>query len=107
MKTLSSSTAFLISFLFLLSSGPLWAQGEGEVVNGDFETGTCTPPWTLTGGNLFTQVVEWEITPGDLSYCLKRRPGAPEDGGIEQSVYLVGGIPYVFSADVAALWSGC
>jgi hypothetical protein len=106
-KTLSSSTTILISVLLLMSSGSLWAQGEGAVVNGDFETGACAPPWILTGGNQYTQVVEWEITPGDLSYCLKRRPGAPEDGGIEQTIYLMEGIPYVFSADVAALWSGC
>jgi len=87
--------------LLFLGSGPLWAQGA--VFNGDFETGSYSPMWILTGGNTYTQLVVWDSTPGVKSHCLKRQPGPPSsNGGIEQDVALVGGIQYVFSADIAA-----
>jgi hypothetical protein len=86
--------------LFLCSS-PLAAQ---EVVfNGDFELGTYSPTWTLTGGNTYTQIAYFQTKLGQNSLCLKRRPGPPSsNGGIEQNVHLIGGVMYVFTADIAS-----
>ena len=98
----------LCLFLFIctaafvvLSTIPLRAQ---EVVfNGDFETESYSPMWTLTGGNLHTEIAVFQTVLGQNSNCLKRRPGTPDDnGGIQQQVHLFAGITYKFSANIAA-----
>lgn len=87
--------------LVLLLSGPLWAQSP--VINGDFETGAYTPKWTLTGGNTYTTMAKFNLPYGHNTWCLKRRPGSPSsNGGFEQQVFLVEGISYLFTADIAA-----
>ena len=87
--------------LLFLSASPVLAQGA--VYNGDFETGTLAPGWTLVGGNTYTQLVLFETKPGNKSYGLKRRPGPPSNnGGIEQTIHLVGGVTYVFEADIVS-----
>jgi len=100
-RILSGAALATAAFLFL-ASGPAWGQSEGAVLNGDFETGAYAPQWTLTGGNSHTQIVKWATSAEETSWCLKRRPGNPENGGIQQNVYLMAGITYIFSADVAA-----
>jgi hypothetical protein len=87
--------------LLFLGSSPIWAQGA--VINGDFETGSLTPIWTPSGGTTNTEIVLFETKAGWLSHCLRREIGpAAYNGGIEQKVFLVGGVPYIFSADIAA-----
>ena len=90
----------IVALLFICS-GTAWAQGA--VVNGDFETGSLTPIWTPTGGTTNTEIVLWATKAGWLSHCLRREIGpAAYNGGIEQKVFLVGGVPYIFTADIAA-----
>ena len=89
-----------VAVLFLCSS-PLAAQEM--VFNGDFELGTYSPMWTLTGGNAYTKIAYFQTKLGLNSLCLKRQPGTPSsNGGIEQSVHLIGGVMYVFKADIAS-----
>jgi len=106
MKIVSLPAALGAIALLFFCSGPLFAQGA--VFNGDFEIGSYSPMWTLTGNNVNTEVVIWETKPGNLSYSLKRRPGSPNgNGGFEQSVALQGGVKYVFSADVTSRFGPC
>jgi hypothetical protein len=36
-------------------------------------------------------------------YCVRKYPGSPSNNGaLEQDVHLLGGVTYVFSADIAA-----
>ena len=93
--------ASLGAAVLFLCSGPLPAQET--VFNGDFQLGNYTPPWTLTGGNAYTQVTYFQTKLGVNSLSLKRRPGPPNsNGGITQDLYLIGGVMYVFTADIAA-----
>ncbi len=92
---------FGIIALLFLCGGALFAQGA--VFNGDFETGSYAPMWTLTGGNANTVLALFESKVGFKSWCLKRMTGTPSNnGGFEQTVHLVGGVTYVFSADIVA-----
>ncbi|MFH2001510.1 MAG: hypothetical protein ABIK28_17640, partial [Planctomycetota bacterium] len=70
--------------------------------NGDFETGAYSHGWTLFGGNTGTTIATFGTGVGDPSYCLKRMPGSPNNGGIEQEVHLIGGETYNFYANIAA-----
>ena len=90
----------IVALLFLCSGT---AGAQGAVLNGDFETGSLTPIWTPTGGITNTEIVVWATKAGWPSLCLRREVGPSSyNGGIAQKVFLVGGVPYVFSADIAA-----
>ena len=100
MKKLFLLASLGVAVLFLCS-GPVSAQNA--VFNGDFQIGNYTPPWTLTGGNAYTQTAYFQTKLGVNSLSLKRRPGPPNsNGGIEQDIHLIGGVMYVFKADIAA-----
>jgi hypothetical protein len=98
----------LCVFLFLSTvvlATPLTAQEI--VINGDFETESYSPMWTLFGGNKHTEIATFETVLGQNSTCLMRRPGSPDDnGGITQQVHLFGGMTYKFSANIAAAECG-
>ncbi len=86
-------------------AGSLYAQNVA--FNGDFETGSYSPMWTLTGGNQQTLIAKFQVKIGDYSYCLKRRPGKYNDnGGFEQEVHLFEGVLYQFKADIASMEAG-
>jgi len=79
------------------------AAAQSSAFNGDFETGSYTHGWTLFGGNTNTITAMFQTKVNESSLCLKRRPGPPSDnGGIEQEVHLIGGVNYLFTANVAA-----
>ena len=101
MTKLLAMASLVVALIAFSASGVLNAQ---EIVfNGDFETKSYTPFWTLNGGNVHTELDWFQTVLYQTSFCLKRMPGPPDDnGGIEQSVYLVQGISYVFNADIAA-----
>lgn len=91
--------------LFFVCTGSLSAQET--VFNGDLETKAYSPMWTLTGGNAHTTVVNYPTVAGIYSYCVRRMPGLPNDnGGIEQQVHLMGGVTYLFNANIAATEAG-
>lgn len=101
MKKLSLLTCFGVAAILLVFSGD--AAAQNAVFNGDFETGSYSPMWTLTGGNTYTQIAYFDTVKGQTSLCLKRRPGPPSsNGAIEQGVYLVKGMLYVFRSNVAS-----
>lgn len=103
MKTMFLPILIGVAVVILIS--PCELRGQGAVLNGDFETQDYTPLWTLTGGNTFIQVVHEESTAGNDSWCIKRTPGTPSNnGGIQQSVHLIGGVTYVFDADIVSKW---
>lgn len=82
-------------------------KAQETVFNGDFETASHSPMWTLLGGNDHTMIATFETVVGKKSLCLKRRPGKPNDNGaIEQEVYLIKDLTYQFHADIAAIESG-
>ena len=92
---------FSVALLIFLFSPAATAQEM--VYNGDFATGSYNDGWTLFGGNQYTQMAVFQVTYGDTSWCLKRRPGPPNsNGGIETTVGLLGGVTYSFSANIAA-----
>ena len=102
MKKGMFGAGLLALLLVVLSPGE--ALGQNVVPNGDLELQSLGP-WSTTGSTFGTYVVLYDTNGnGKLSYCYKRRPGYSPlgggDGGIEQTVNLVGGVTYVFSADV-------
>ncbi len=99
-RTFRFAALGVVGLLFLFS-GSLWAQGA--VINGDFETNSLAPMWSLTGGTENIELLLNSTKPGLPSICLRRELGpSTYDGGIEQMVYLMGGVTYIFSADIAA-----
>ena len=101
MRTKIRLASLGVAALLFLCSGPLWAQNMS--FNGDFEVGSIAPSWTLTGGNLYTQLTTFQTKVGVDSLCIKRQPGPPSsNGNIEQTVQLIGGVQYVFTADICA-----
>ena len=88
---------------FLLFLGVVDADAQQVVYDGDFETGSFAPAWTLFGGNTYTQIVTFQTKLGQTTLTMKRRPGTPNsNGGIKTQVHLMAGTTYLFSADVAS-----
>ena len=82
-------------------------QAQEAILNGDFETASITPPWTLTGGNTNTTIATFQTVSSVNSLCLKRMPGSPNNNGsFEQQVHLIKDVMYLFRADIAAVESG-
>jgi len=93
-----------IALLYMCAT-PL--QAQNVVLNGDLETESILPLWGLHGGNSNTTMVKFQTVVGVNSWCMKRRPGSPNDnGGIEQEVHLIGGIDYSIVVNVAVVESG-
>lgn len=91
--------------LIFISGTP--SQAQNIVFNGDFETESITPKWTLTGGNANTTVAKFQTVSGVYSWCMKRRPGSPNDnGGIEQDIHLIENVNYLVEVNVAVVESG-
>lgn len=100
MKQLSLYACFVIALTMLFGSAVI---AQNVSFNGDFETGSHSHGWTLVGGNTYTTMATFTTSiNADPSWTVKRRPGAPDNGGIEQEVHLIGGETYLFSANVAA-----
>lgn len=91
----------VIALSVLFGAGELYAKGA--VINGDIETQSLTPFWTVIGGSSANEIVLFSTKPGLPTYCLKRKIGPPaNNGAIEQKVFLKAGATYIFSADIAA-----
>ena len=93
--------------LLLLILAPGAALGQNIVPNGDFEL-QAAGSWDETGSNFGTSFILYDTNGnGRTSFCYKRRPGYSPfgggDGGIVQTVVLVGGVTYEFIADVCYL----
>jgi hypothetical protein len=89
--------------LFIFSSGV--AFGQNVVANGNFDL-EDRGPWELTGENTGAKALQFDVN-GDInpSWCWKRQPGTKSpvsgNGGLKQTIYLVAGQTYNFSAKVA------
>jgi len=95
------TACFVLAGLTVLFNSTLDAQNV--VFNGDFETTSYSPMWTLSGGNVNTQMAFFATKLGAPNYCIKRRPGPPSNNGaLQQDIHLLAGETYIFSADVAA-----
>lgn len=82
----------------VLSDSSLMAQSAAE--NGGFATGDLDR-WENEDSSV--AVLTGSPAHGMYNYCCKKNPGAPNDNGaIEQEVHLIGGVTYIFSADIAA-----
>jgi len=88
--------------LFCLVLGQDNALAQNLVPNGDFEM-QARAEWLLTGNNTGAQATTFDTNGnGDNSWCWKRTPGTTKgNGGLEQDVYLFGGVLYNFTAHVA------
>lgn len=105
MKWVKALTCFGVAALLFICASPL--QAQNVVFNGDLEMEAIQPAWTLTGGNSNTTVVKFQTVSGENSWCVKRRPGTPNDNGnIEQQVHLIAGLDYNVKVDVAIVESG-
>jgi len=84
------------------------ATAQSTIFNGDFETGSYSPMWTLTGNNAATIISTFATVKGQpSSLCLRRMPGTPSNnGGLEQKVFLVGGVKYNCTVNAAVYKSG-
>lgn len=101
MRKAAISYLHVVIVLACLGADKLFAQEV--VVNGDFETGILSPPWTLFGQNKHTRIALFETSLGKESLCLERIPGPPDgNGGIETGVHLEEGRLYLFLAKIAA-----
>ncbi len=94
--------AGLCALLLVLASGNLSAAVSASMVgNGDFEQ-TELNEWVLYGNNNGQEVLKASEPTGQVSWCNKWRPGSNRgNGGIKQDVYLIGGLTYEFSANIA------
>jgi hypothetical protein len=93
--------------LLLVILAPEAAHCQNIAANGDFELQTAGS-WDETGSNFGTSFILYDTNGnGKPSFCYKRRPGYSPfgggDGGIVQTVVLVGGVTYQFTADVCYL----
>lgn len=81
-----------------LSDSSLMAQSAA--VNGGFATGDLDQ-WENEDSSV--AILTGNPSYNMYNYCCKKNPGAPNDNGaIEQEVHLIGGVTYIFSADIAA-----
>jgi len=71
--------------------------------DGNFELGNALGPWTLFDDNTGAGFVQYDVDGvGGPTWCLMRMPGSNYgNGGVQQSVLLVGGVTYQFDADIA------
>jgi len=78
-------------------------EAQNAVCNPFFSTTDMTH-WTGTDPSII-------VVPGSLQmgldwYCLRKNPGTPgNNGSVTQSVFLIGGVTYQFSAAVAASYT--
>ncbi len=98
-KTAASTLTLLMLFLFA-SAPPLTAQDMAD--NGNFEL-AALGPWSEYGDTTGTGMVMYDVdATGGPTNCFKRMPGTDfGNGGIKQSVLLIGGVTYQFDADIA------
>jgi len=94
--------AGLSVLLLVLTSSSLFAQATASMVaNGDFEQGVLNE-WTLYGNNNGQELTKYQVLPSVTTWCNKWRPGSNRgNGGIQQDVYMIGGVPYQFDMDIA------
>lgn len=90
-----------LALLFLTVSA---AEAQNVAANGDFEL-QDRGPWELTGQNQGSKPLSFDVDgDGYHSWSWKRQPGvkSPEggNGGLAQTVNLVAGVTYEFSANV-------
>jgi len=98
---LGAGLCTLLALAFI--SGDVAAQTV--VANEDFELQQLGS-WEKTGENISQYVYEYNVDGWGPSWCWKRRPGTGNNGGIKQSVHLIAGETYLFSASVAILLTG-
>lgn len=102
---MKKTTIFVVAAFafFILFGGINQSYAQGTVINGDFQTETFNPFWTAIGGETANEIVLFATVPGLPNPCLRRIIGPPaNNGAIEQKVYLMQGVSYIFSADIVA-----
>lgn len=92
--------AGLCFLLLFISQGV--ADAQNLVPNGGFEQQDLGQ-WGPYGNNGSSLVTEYDVTGNGNSWCWKRQPADGHDGGIMQTVTLLGGITYTISMDLAFL----
>lgn len=104
MRRIFMVTAMLAVSALFLPQPEVAAQTVAP--NGDWELQELGP-WNLVGDNGNQLVTVYDVNgDGKLSWCWRRKPGLNagqpfSNGGCEQDVYLVKGVTYDFSADLA------
>jgi|GEM_PF-6861415 len=80
------------------------ALAQNLVPNGGFDQ-QVLGPWNQYGQNGSSLMAEFDVTGNGSSWCWKRQPADGHDGGIKQTVTLLGGVTYNISMDLAFLCS--
>jgi hypothetical protein len=99
MKKLLFGAGLTVLFLFMTQGG---ASAQTMTLNGDFEF-QALDPWEMFGNNDSQQLVQYDIDgDGTSSLCWKKIPGTNGgNGGIRETIFLIGGLEYEVSAKVA------
>ena len=95
------------AILLLLFNFGTDALAQNTVPNGDFELQDLGP-WTLTGSNSSTAMVQFDVAGiGSSSWSWKRMPGTGTgNGGLVQDIPLIGGHTYDLTINVAYVENG-
>jgi hypothetical protein len=83
------------------------ALAQNTVPNGDFELRDLGT-WDLTGSNSYCLMTQYDVAgTGSSSWCWRRMPGTGSgNGGLLQSIPLIGGVLYNLSINIAYVENG-